>query len=108
MFDFLNVADFGDNIWILIVVLAIITYLTRMSGHAVLSRFKSIPPRVDAALEAVPAAVITAIVVPPALTNGSAEFIAMMATMVSCFRLSPIFSMVFGMVVLVILRNLGL
>lgn len=108
MFDFLNVADFGGNIWMLIVVLALVTYMTRIGGHVLLSRFKSIPPRVDAALSAVPAAVITAIVVPPALTNGSAEFIAMVATMIACFRLSPIFSMTTGMVVLVVLRNFGL
>ncbi|MFK5981138.1 MAG: AzlD family protein [Rhizobiaceae bacterium] len=108
MFDFLNVTDFGDNIWMLIVVLAIVTYMTRMGGHVLLSRFKFIPPRVDAALSAVPAAVITAIVVPPALTNGPAEFIAMVVTVFACFRLSPIFSMITGMVVLVVLRNFGL
>lgn len=108
MFEFLNVADFGDNTWMLIVALALVTYMTRIGGHVVLSRFKSIPPRVDAALSAVPAAVITAIVVPPALTNGPAGFIAMAATTLACFRLSPIFAMILGMVVLVVLRNLGI
>jgi uncharacterized membrane protein len=62
---------------------------------------------VDAALSAVPAAVITAIIVPPAFTNGPSEFFAMMATAFACFRLSPVFSMVIGMAVLVMLRSVG-
>lgn len=108
MSDFINTVDFGDKLWVLIIVLALVTYMTRIGGHVVLSRFKSIHPRVDAALSAVPAAVITAIVVPPALTNGLAGFIAMAATMISCLRLSPVFSLIFGMVVLIILRRFGL
>ncbi|MBL4600346.1 MAG: AzlD domain-containing protein [Rhizobiaceae bacterium] len=108
MVDFLNTVDFGDNLWVLIIVLAIVTYMTRIGGDLVLSRFKSIHPRVDAALEAVPAAVITAIVIPPALTNGPSAFIAMMVTMLACYKTSPIISMVIGMGTLAALRYFGL
>ncbi len=59
---------------------AILTYLTRVGGHAVLSRFQSVHPRVDAALNAVPAAVLTTLVAPAAAQGGALE-IASLATM---------------------------
>ena len=50
----------SDIIW-LSLVLAGLTYATRFGGHVILSRFKRINPRLEAALDAVPAAVITAL-----------------------------------------------
>ena len=41
------------NVWTIIAA-AVVTYGTRIGGHLVLSRFKRVPPRVDAALNAVP------------------------------------------------------
>ena len=38
---------------------AIATYLTRVGGHLVISRFVNVHPRVEAGLNAVPAAVLT-------------------------------------------------
>ena len=38
---------------------AIVTYLTRIGGHLILTRFDHIHPRVQAGLDAVPAAVLT-------------------------------------------------
>ena len=108
MFDFLSVTNFGGDIWILILVLAGVTYLTRSGGHIVLSRFVSIHPRVEAALQAVPAAVLTAIVVPTAFTNGVAEFVALLATGLISLRLSPIFAMIFGLLLLVVLRQMNI
>ncbi len=49
---------------------AALTYLTRVGGYLVLSRFDRIPPRLDAALEAVPAAVMTTLVA-PAIFSGT-------------------------------------
>jgi uncharacterized membrane protein len=49
---------------------AIVTYAARAGGHLVLSRFRRIPPRVDAALNAVPAAVLATLVAPAAVTSG--------------------------------------
>ena len=50
------------TIWTILAA-ALATYLTRVGGHLVLSRFQKLDPRVEAALDAVPAAVMTASVV---------------------------------------------
>ena len=52
---------------------AIATYLTRVGGHLVISRFENIHPRVEAGLNAVPAAVLTTLVAPEVLHAGPAE-----------------------------------
>jgi uncharacterized membrane protein len=49
---------------------AIATYLTRIGGYVFIMRMKSIPPRAEAALNAVPAAVLTTLVAPAAVTGG--------------------------------------
>ncbi len=56
---------------------AVATYLTRIGGHLVLSRFERVHPRVEAALNAVPAAVLTTLVAPAALTAGPVELVAL-------------------------------
>ncbi len=91
----------------LILVLGLVTYLTRSSGHVVLSMFRNIHPRVEAALDAVPAAVIATLVIPPALTGGGAEFIAMAVAVVAAFRLNPLVVIAIGLAVVAVLRSAG-
>ena len=55
----------STTFWIIIAG-AIATYLTRIGGHLVISRFEHIHPRVEAGLNAVPAAVLTTLVAPAA------------------------------------------
>lgn len=94
------------NIVVLIIVLAVVTYLTRIGGHVLLSRFKRIHPRVEAGLEAVPVAVMTPLIVPPAFSNGPAEAIAIIFVCLVSLRLGPIPTVALGLVVLVTFRNL--
>lgn len=98
----------GGYVAALIVALGIVTYLTRAGGYLVLSRFKRLHPRLEAALEAVPAAVITTIVVPPALSAGPAEMLAILAAGVAALRLSGIVVVILGLAVLVAARLAGL
>jgi uncharacterized membrane protein len=56
---------------------AFLTYLTRAGGHLVLSRFERVHPRVEAALNAVPAAVLTTLVAPAAWEAGPVELAAL-------------------------------
>ncbi len=65
---------------------AVLTYLTRIGGYLVLSRFKRIHPRVEAGLDAVPAAVLTTIVAPSAFNAGPAELAALAAAGLLAWR----------------------
>ncbi|MEX0405170.1 AzlD domain-containing protein [Aquibium sp. LZ166] len=58
---------------------AAMTYLTRCGGHLVLSRFPRIHPRVEAGLNAVPAAVLTTLVAPAAVNATLPEAAALVA-----------------------------
>ena len=66
MIDFLVLPAVQERLWLVIIFAGLVTYATRFSGYFILSRFRRIHPRVEAALEAVPAAVLVTIVLPPA------------------------------------------
>ena len=93
---------------VLIVLLGVATYATRVGGHLILSRFEKINPRVEAALDAVPAAVLAAIVTPAALAAGAAEAIAAAVTVLAALRLSILATIAFGVGALLALRWIGL
>jgi uncharacterized membrane protein len=57
------------NTILVILAAAAATYLTRVSGYLIIKRFHTLHPRVEAALNAVPAAVLTTLFA-PALING--------------------------------------
>lgn len=95
----------SDMIW-LILTLAVLTYATRFGGHVILSRFKRINPRLEAALDAVPAAVITALVVPAAFTTGIPEFIGAAMAVALSFRLSMISVLILSTATVAALRYL--
>ena len=92
------------TLWIILAG-AVATYLTRIGGHLILSRFERIHPRVEAGLNAVPAAVLTTLVVPAATLGGVAEWIALLAAGLVALRygLTAVFTV--GAVVLILLRN---
>ena len=81
------------------------TYLTRIGGHAVISRMKRVPPRVEAALDAVPAAVLTTLVVPSFFTGGLDVKLAMLAALAIALRFSAIPALIGGWVAVMILRT---
>ena len=95
------------NVWTIIAA-AIVTYATRVGGHMVLCRFKRIPPRVDAALNAVPAAVLTTLVAPAAVSNGSAEVLTLAACLVIGLRVPMMAMFGIGWALIVALRASGL
>jgi uncharacterized membrane protein len=84
---------------------AVLTYLTRIGGHLVLSRFEHVPPRVEAALDAVPAAVLTTLVAPELLSAGPAEIIALAAAGLVALRRGMLEMFLTGAVVLIVLRQ---
>ncbi|MBS9720908.1 AzlD family protein [Tianweitania sp. BSSL-BM11] len=92
------------NLWIILLG-GLATYLTRIGGHIVLSQFNTIHPRVQAGLEAVPAAVLTTLVAPAAMNGGPAEWAALLAAAIVGLR-GPMFAaFVAGAAVLVAMRH---
>ena len=93
---------------LLILAMGLGTYATRIGGYLILSRFEKLNPRVEAALDAVPAAVMTAIVAPLALSAGIAEAVAAAVSIVASLRLPIMPVLVIGMVTVAGLRAIGL
>ncbi|MBL8584948.1 MAG: AzlD family protein [Rhizobiaceae bacterium] len=56
---------------------ALATYASRVGGHLVLSRFERVHPRVEAGLNAVPAAVLATLFAPALVGAGPAEYAAL-------------------------------
>ncbi len=90
---------------VIIVAAAIVTYLTRVGGHLVLSRFDRIHPRVEAGLNAVPAAVLTTLVAPAVLTAGPAEWAALVAAGLAALRGGHMTMFLVGAAVLIAARQ---
>lgn len=89
----------------IIIAAGIATYCTRCGGHLVLSRFKKIPPRLQAALDAVPAAVLTTLIAPSLLTAGSAEAAALITGVIVSLRGGLMTTFLGSTAVLILLRN---
>ena len=94
----------STTLWIILWA-AVATYLTRVGGHLVLSRFEFIHPRVEAGLNAVPAAVLTTLVAPAAASAGPAELIALAVAGLVMLRGGMTAMFLTGGLVLVALRH---
>ena len=84
---------------------AIATYLTRIGGYVFITRMKRIPPRAEAALNAVPAAVLTTLVAPAAVTGGLDVSITMAIALLVGLRLALLPMLAIGWIVVMILRH---
>lgn len=94
----------NETIWIIIAA-AVATYLTRVGGYLVLSRFETVHPRIEAALNAVPAAVLTTLVAPSLLSAGPREMAAIIVAGIVALRGGIMSMFITGAVVLILLRN---
>lgn len=95
----------STTIWIIIAG-AVLTYLTRAGGHLVLSRFQRIHPRVEAGLNAVPAAVLTTLFAPALFNGGIPEVTAMVVAAIISLRASMMTMFIAGAAILIALRYL--
>ena len=89
----------------IILACAAATYLTRIGGHLVLSRFERINYRIEAALDAVPVAVLSALVAPSFIKGSWVEALAIGIAGLLAMRFSLIISVGGGLLALVILRG---
>ena len=93
-----------SDIYIIIIASAVLNYMTRLGGHLVLSRFGTLNPRVEAALNAVPAAVITTLVAPTFLTHSWPETVALLIAGLAALRLPLLGMFAVGWVTIIALR----
>ena len=88
-----------------ILAMAAVTYFTRIVGLFVADRLV-LTGRAKAAFDAIPPAVLVAVIAPTALTTGWAEALAAAITVVAAFRLPLLATVAVGVVSVVVLRNL--
>jgi uncharacterized membrane protein len=85
--------------------MAIVTYINRVSG-LVLVRFVRLEGRTKAALDALPPAILMAVIAPMALARGPAETAAAVITVIAALRLPLIAAVAVGVASVVALRHL--
>ena len=90
---------------IAMVVMAAITYATRIAGPVIAQRL-TLRGRGRAAFDAIPAAVLVAVIAPMALTTGWRESAATAVTILAATRLPLLATIVVGVAAVVLLRTL--
>jgi uncharacterized membrane protein len=90
----------------LILAAAAATFLTRIGGYVLITRMKTIPPRMEQALNAVPAAVLTTLVAPAFFNGGWDVKIAMLAALVVGVRYPGLLLLGAGWAAAMICRHL--
>jgi uncharacterized membrane protein len=84
--------------------MAVATYATRIAGYLVARRLARAGPW-TAVLEAVPPAVLAAVIAPAVLTRGPADALAALVTAVAATRLPLLATVLIGMGAVVTLRG---
>jgi uncharacterized membrane protein len=90
---------------LLIAAAAAATFLTRISGYVLVKRLKTMPPRLEAALNAVPAAVLTTLVAPAFFYGEIDVKVAMAAALLIGLRFSAIPMLIGGWAVVMLMRQ---
>ncbi|MEF2073743.1 AzlD family protein [Consotaella aegiceratis] len=96
-----------NEIWLLILFAGVLTYLARISGHLLLSRLDRVPRRLEATLNAVPAAVLTTLVTPVLVNGGWPERLAILVVLICTFRLPLLATVAIGAGIVIVARAFG-
>lgn len=95
-----------DSIYLLtIVLMAFVTYLTRIGGYVFL-RNRTFSPRLTAVLESAPGCVLITVIAPHFVSDSPADLAALAITMIAATRLSVLPTVLIGMASAGILRAL--
>jgi len=92
-----------DLIYIILAA-AVATFATRVGGYVLITQLKHIPPRLEAALNAVPAAVLTTLVAPAFVHGGLDVAAAMVLAFAVGLRFSTLRMLLAGWVVVMAIR----
>jgi uncharacterized membrane protein len=83
---------------------AVATYFTRVGGYVLMTRMKTIPPRVEAGLNAVPVAVLTTLVAPAFFEGGYEVKLGMIFELIVGLRFPGLIMLVSGWALVVAMR----
>jgi uncharacterized membrane protein len=97
--------DFNPHMVLLIAAAAVVTFLTRIGGYILIVKMTRIPPRVEAALNAVPAAVLTTLVAPAFFIGGWDTKVAMLAALLVGLRYPSTYMLIAGWIVVMAWRH---
>jgi uncharacterized membrane protein len=92
--------------FIAILAMAIVTYLTRIAGIFVADRLR-LRGRVKAAFDAIPPAVLVAVIAPTMLATGWPETLAALVTAFAATRLPLLATIAVGVITVVALRAIA-
>ncbi|KAA0700313.1 AzlD family protein [Neorhizobium sp. P12A] len=99
--------QFDPHMVLLIFAAAVVTYLTRIGGFILITRMTRIPPRVEAALNAVPAAVLTTLVAPAFFIGGWDVKVSLLVALLVGLRFSSTPMLIAGWIVVMAWRYLA-
>ncbi|MBB3963383.1 AzlD domain-containing protein [Rhizobium metallidurans] len=94
-----------SHMLLVILAAAVATYATRIGGYILITTMKRIPPRMEAALAAVPAAVLTTLVAPAFFTGGWDTKLALVIALVVGLRVSHTWMLVAAWAVVMAWRH---
>ena len=99
---------FDPQTLLIIVAGAVATYLTRIGGYVLMVRMKTIPPRVEAGLNAVPVAVLTTLVAPAFFEGGYDVKVGMVLALIVGLRFPGLIMLASGWALVVALRHFSI
>jgi len=88
-----------------IVLMASVTYLTRIGGYVML-RNRTLSPRATAVMEAAPGCVLISVIAPDFVSDNPADLLALAITVLAATRLSMLPTVIVGITSAGILRHL--
>ncbi|MBY5333464.1 AzlD family protein [Rhizobium leguminosarum] len=97
--------EFDLHMALVILAAAVATFATRIGGYILITRMKSIPPRMEAALNAVPAAVLTTLVAPAFFIGGWESKLALIAALFIALRFTHTWMLVAAWIVVMTWRH---
>jgi uncharacterized membrane protein len=99
--------DSTEHMHLILIILAaaLATFLTRIGGYVMITQMKRIPPRMEAALNAVPAAVLSTLVAPAFVYGGWDVAVSMLVAFFVGLRFSSLWMLWAGWLVVMAFRH---
>ncbi|MDC0739645.1 AzlD domain-containing protein [Cognatishimia sp. SS12] len=95
-----------DNVYVLILLCGGVTYLTRSGGYLIMAMFGTVHHRVQAALDVVPIAVLSALVSPWMVSGSVVDAVVIALVCLLSLRLPLLPSVILGTIAVAFMRQL--